>query len=727
MSHGIIGRLLLTVSFIAGSGLFAKDAAGQAQPAPDTVREGPDILYAAPAKSPQLENTGVWKAEPILISGVSAYRNGEFLYQDYLYDDRGAAQRALYPEALKAKTGDNAADFVEVRVKPLEAETAFRITMQTMLDPDVVATTIAMGDGTKTAALPFGAGGTMPATIFVTVHGSTAVATDAATGNVIANGAKVSVDKARRQIEVRVPYSIFDPRNKSVRIAAGPGLWDSAKNAYAVPADPPAPPPPEPGAEVPRNQRPLPPLPVTRSYFFNVAFRYKEPMNVNSLLPFFSDVQQADVLRGGDLSAFFATVDFAKLASGADDNSQIPKKGYMSRILVSHFEPMQGRGPEGNMGKLCAAPCLPQYGNRLQPYTIYVPQKAQPANGYGLMIDLHSAAASYARWLGTIRHIQFGERGTGSIVVTPMGRGLRSGYMKEAAADPFEVWADVERMYKIDHDYVTLGGLSMGTGGSFKYAALFPDLFAGMALQVNCPNFMMDAHLYVPAAVMTGDKDVNTNCHPGNKLLDRYVASGQQIKWWNFLEHPHPFSTIPRDWAPFAEYLGMRKRVTDPPLVTYYYNVDQNELKYGINADHAYWVSAVKIRNANYKGPADPSLKPEEVAAAPAYGRVEVFSHGMGLGRPVANAPVKTSDSYYWAVPTYPWPNYNAEEVSWQPIPKNPVSDVLDIKAENIASLTIDPTRARISCNATVNVHSDGPIQVKIRGCTKPNIVMASR
>src|SRR5690348_15467772 len=185
MSHGTISRLLLTVSLIAGPALLAKDAAGQAQPAPNTVREGPDILYAAPAKSLQLENTGIWKAEPILISGVSAYRNGEFLYQDYLYDDRGAAQRALYPEALKAKTGDNAADFVEVRVKPLETETAFRITMQTMLDPDIAATTIAMGDGTKAAALSFGAGGTMPATIFVTVHGSTAVTTDAATGNVI--------------------------------------------------------------------------------------------------------------------------------------------------------------------------------------------------------------------------------------------------------------------------------------------------------------------------------------------------------------------------------------------------------------------------------------------------------------------------------------------------------------------------------------------------------------
>ena len=53
-------------------------------------RPGPDMLYEPLASSPQLENTGVWKAQPILVSGTTAYREGELLYQDYLYDDHGA-------------------------------------------------------------------------------------------------------------------------------------------------------------------------------------------------------------------------------------------------------------------------------------------------------------------------------------------------------------------------------------------------------------------------------------------------------------------------------------------------------------------------------------------------------------------------------------------------------------------------------------------------------------
>src|SRR5690349_18094413 len=55
-------------------------------------RPGPDLLYAPAADAPQLENTGVWKAEPILVSGAEAYRDGEFLYQDFLYDDHGARE-----------------------------------------------------------------------------------------------------------------------------------------------------------------------------------------------------------------------------------------------------------------------------------------------------------------------------------------------------------------------------------------------------------------------------------------------------------------------------------------------------------------------------------------------------------------------------------------------------------------------------------------------------------
>src|SRR3954466_4510289 len=53
-------------------------------------RPGPTLLYADAPAAPQLENAAPWKAPPILVSGAEAYRDGEFLYQDFLYDDHGA-------------------------------------------------------------------------------------------------------------------------------------------------------------------------------------------------------------------------------------------------------------------------------------------------------------------------------------------------------------------------------------------------------------------------------------------------------------------------------------------------------------------------------------------------------------------------------------------------------------------------------------------------------------
>src|SRR6185503_9873196 len=112
------------------------------------ARPGPDLLYAPAADAPQLQNTGPWKAKPILVSGAEAYRNGEFLYQDFLFDDHGGFSGVDDPNdpfnqvenMFSPKRGtlsyptdtatyaNNAADLVELRVKPLAAATAFRVT-----------------------------------------------------------------------------------------------------------------------------------------------------------------------------------------------------------------------------------------------------------------------------------------------------------------------------------------------------------------------------------------------------------------------------------------------------------------------------------------------------------------------------------------------------------------------------------------------------------------------
>src|SRR6185312_12754085 len=79
------------------------------------------------------------------------------------------------------------------------------------------------------------------------------------------------------------------------------------------------------------------------------------------------DKAQGHALAAGDISEFFAAVDFAKLRRKITDNSAVPKNGPMDRIYSSSFEQKQGN----DWGPSCLtaqATCPGQYQGRLQPY-----------------------------------------------------------------------------------------------------------------------------------------------------------------------------------------------------------------------------------------------------------------------------------------------------------------------------------------------------------------------
>ena len=278
---------------------------------------------------------------------TSAYRSGEFLYQDCLWDDNGGgpAYRWWYYTAISTYEyptnpayRKNAADIVEVRLKPLDDATAVRVTYNTMTDPDLAAVTIALGgDPAKPLEAPHGANTKMPAQVFVTAHGNEGDIVDAATGQARPERPTVTADVERRQVEIRVPYSAFDPRgNTAVRVGAAAGLWDAAGQRYLVPLEGDSTDT-QPGGGGEGS-----------SAFFNVAFRYDEPYDAA-----WRDHLQLAAIQKGDISPFFATVDFTKLAAGVNDdmNGQrggVPTTGFMSMLFASHFETNQGRRIESD-------------------------------------------------------------------------------------------------------------------------------------------------------------------------------------------------------------------------------------------------------------------------------------------------------------------------------------------------------------------------------------------
>src|SRR6185503_8738051 len=138
--------------------------AGSLPAATGGPRPGPAILYAPLAKPPILSNANGWKAAPIMVGGAQAYRSGEFLYQDFVYDDYGAntTDGPLPPEPTPATTdvtfagmtGDvvypanearyafDAADLLEFRARLDGGKVRYRVTLNTMIDPKAAAVAI---------------------------------------------------------------------------------------------------------------------------------------------------------------------------------------------------------------------------------------------------------------------------------------------------------------------------------------------------------------------------------------------------------------------------------------------------------------------------------------------------------------------------------------------------------------------------------------------------------
>jgi len=694
-------------------------------------RPGPDLLYEPPATAPQLTNSGIWHAPPILVSGASAYRDGEFLYQDYLYDDHGANGGVPDPGDPRA-SGDtfsepngtytyptnpvyagNAADLVELRVKPLANATAFRITLNTMKDPSLVGTTIAIGDSPTPQQFPHGANASAPAQWFVTVHGSTADMLNAATGKPAPQAPTASVDTTRRQITVLVPHSDWNPGTSSVRLAAGVGLWDKSKNAYLIPqqaAD----------ATTPGGAGTL----SKPTAFFNVAFRFNEPMPENSNPAgtagnpaWWRDSAQGQSLKTGDLSPFHSYVDFSKLAHRVTDNSGVPATGPIDRILASHFETEQGTDYSTTCGD--ASSCKGELRGRLQPYAIYVPRQPQPAAGYGLTLLLHSLSANYNQYLGSRNQSQIGDRGPGSIVITPEGRGPDGWYYDYAGADTFEVWADTAAHYKLNPDWTSISGYSMGGYGTYKFATQYPDLFAKGQPVVGPPAL----GIWVPPAPPTGGDSSNTNHmlpsvrnipfliwdavtdelvpYPGVvEQAQTFDQLGYRYEFDSFAPAEHLTLAINDQFQPAADFLGTTTVDRNPPHVTYVVNPKMDFPEMGGPANHAYWLAGLALRDSSGDAPR---------------GTIDVRSEGFGQGDPT---PLPTQDGAGALTGgTLPAIAFTSQSKQWGPVPPAPVRNRLDITAQNIRSVTIDPSRARVSCGATLNVQTDGPLTVTLAGC----------
>jgi pimeloyl-ACP methyl ester carboxylesterase len=736
-----LGSLMAAPCIAASSSLPAKEGTAP--------RPGPPALYRPPARAPQLENEpgSIWHAQPILASGASAYRQGEFVYQGYLYDDHGAKlvtdptnpmispggdssggdtfsePDGTYTYPTGAGYDENAANLVELRVKPLATATAFRITLNTLENPQLVASAIAIG-GTagQTHPFPFGANVSAPAQDFLTVHGNTAVLTDAASGAVVPGPAPtVTIDLLRRQITVLVPHADWEPGSSVVRLAAGVGLWNNASGSYLLP-----------GAvaneTTPGGAGPDPSPPA----FFDVAYRFnaQEPLPgtpgaSTTIAPaWWRESAQAPALTKGDISPFYAEVDFSKLHSRVNDDmpngpSGVPQSGAFDRIEASHFADGQGADyATGGCGSSTA--CIGEMRGQLLPYAVYVPSGTPPPGGWGLTLLLHSLSANYNQFEGSKNQSEFSARGGGSIVITPSGRGPDGWYYDHAAADTFETWADVAFRYPLDPAFTDIAGYSMGGYGTYKFATQFPDLFAKAQPTVGPPGLgiwvppgepqpggnrslterMLGSVRNVPFLIWDETTDELVPIAGVLEQVKALDSLGYRYEFDQFQAGDHLTLAINDEYAPAAAFLGTDTVQSNPSHVTYVYNPTMDFAADGTAAGHAYWVYNVALR--------------ESTGSAP-LATVDVRSEGFPVGDAAASETQHGAGALTGGqIPAIP---YTSQSKSWGTPPAQTPRDALDISAANVSHVTIDAARARVDCAAQLNVKTDGPLKVTLTDC----------
>ncbi|MPY78945.1 MAG: hypothetical protein GEV04_10700 [Actinophytocola sp.] len=678
------------------------------------ARPGPDVLYAPPPDAPILGNHDPrFDAEPLLVSGTDAYRDGEYLYQDFLYDDCGANSNGAGADSQSACAGDvtyptddaryggNAADLVEFRIASEPERVTYRLTFNTLLQRDSTIAAIAFDTDrdadTGMATLPRDPGAQFPGTDEVITAWGTGAEHTSSSGTTPLD---IRTDLEANQMTITVPRDVSDPSG-TWQATVATGLHDTDTGGWLRPQL-------SAGEDAPGGAGPLDPTP---SGVLNLAFRYDEPVLGGNTPP---DTRQAAAIAAHEPTRFSQPIDFDALDAGVRRDS-VPEHGTTIRMFPSRLHLGEGRDIDGG---------FPQYKGQLQPYSIYVPQSYQPGERTGLTLALHSLGQRYWQYNGSTGVQQIGEQ-RDNIVATSFSRGPDGWYQHEAEYDVFEMWNDIARHFTLDPERAAISGYSMGGYATYRLGTLYPDLFGKAFSTVGPPG----DGIWMPPAAPTGGIETLTNLWLENSRNVPYlnVVAGEDqlvpivgpraqnlgapetgVRGFDQLGYRFRFvvyqpaehftlAALGYDIPMATDFLGEARVNRNPHHVTFSHVPASDDPSLGLVHDHAYWVSDLT--------PADTSAS----GGVPAKGTVDAFSHGFGRG----DAP-STSGSDAGVEPL-PYTEVNR---TWGESPTIPVANRLDLELTNVGSVELDLARARLDAREplTVETTADSDGEVRLAG-----------
>lgn len=663
----------------------------------------PAPALAAGASSPAS------RGNPGAISGRTVLQCGALVHTDYLYDAwgpnlDGVGNPPAFPSAPASQTsGDyrypdepryagDGADLRELRLELGRKGLRGEVSLQTMADPAAAIATVAIdvdGDARSgSGAWPDGANLTTPgADLLVTVWGGGARLTDA-TGSVrsIPGGAKAAKDR----FEFTIPRAALGELAARPRVWAGVGLATGDGRYAEV----------EPGATA----------------VWDLAFQGRETFEGASA---WGDQRQAAALAGADLTAFSTRFKPKSMRAGRSTSPRLAP-GYYNAVFRSASDYGDGistrePNPLGTSD--------PEFLGRHQPYGLYVPVGLRPGREAPLLLALHSLSRNHNQYVGTTPNLleELGGR-RGSIVITPLARGVDTWYLDSGLVDTLEAWDDVASGIaglRVDPERTSLMGYSMGGYGTYRLGLLMPDRFARAATFVGPPAFaawvppyvalpearwqassltnpLVPNALNLPYEINVGGSDTLVPQSGTKAQAASFAAAGNEYRFYLHPDANHYTFALDDVWDHTRKWLGNHRRVVNPRRVRYVRMPAFDLPGRGLVFDGAYWADGIEPRDGTL-GTATVDVTAEALAE-PSGAIVDEGTTELPAGAAGSTAATVTGQHL---VP------------GGQPKLRNGFTATLT----NVGSVELDARRMRLDLGRRLVAHlsGDGPTTLRLR------------
>ncbi len=644
--------------------------------APGPTQQATDRGSARPTRKKVDGSIGDWTGAAARYGGASTYSRGEFIYQDFLFDDYGAdngddaerleildplneaepctyradslsqaagsqldvpgpgsvSSQENYGDASYPEGAAREADIEEVRVAADGRNVYVLVRTTTMIAGDTaLALLFDTKEGGESTEVPFDAGvssAKTDVTVFVSREKSYVAGTAGTATALAGSGGRAAFAPAGyvNAIEVSVPRRLVTSGDGSINLAVAAGMSNEGSTGFFDT--------PEIGANL-----------------FNLAFRPTEPVRV------WMDKLQAMALLDGQVDDFFTTVDTSALLQGTT-RSWAPGPGYHERIFFSSTPGVQVEADYRQ--------------GRFQFYGLYIPEELVGPR-VPLTFWLHwrgGKANSAAAWTPRVM-TQMGDY-LGGIVVSPSARGTSSWYLGRGHADVLEVWRDIHRLFPVDANRTYVSGYSMGGFGSYLFGLLYPDRFAAAFVIVGPPTCglwlgasdpvgqdecttdeigvdesaarlllypLVSNALNLPYAIFHGTDDELVPVSGVTTMAARFFQQGLRFRYYLFPGYEHYTFAVMDQWAEGSAYLESFTRDPNPRAVSYTLDpsmqsaIEQIQMPEGrqlrLDADGAYWIDGMAVADDGSSGSivAENLADPEAVPGTLPEGGVASLGH----------------------------------------------------------------------------------------------------